>query len=119
VSIPTKKSLETLVLNGGIWLDADSTNLLTRSATPPFNPLGFSFATDTYDVNASNSNVFGLHHITRPEDWPIMPADTISFWLKPFGFFDQNPSIDVAPSDTAEGAHCHTGVDDEHGKIPH
>ena len=63
--------------------------------------------------------VFGLHHITRTEDWPIMPADTISFWLKPFGFFDQNPSIDVAPSDTAEGAHCHTGVDDEHGKIPH
>jgi hypothetical protein len=26
VSIPTRKSLETLVLNGGIWLDADSTN---------------------------------------------------------------------------------------------
>lgn len=44
-------------------LDADSTNLLTRSATPPFNPLGFAFATDTYDVNAANSNVFGLHHI--------------------------------------------------------
>ena len=20
--------------------------------------------------------VFGIHHITRPEDWPIMPADT-------------------------------------------
>jgi primary-amine oxidase len=42
--------------------------------------------------------VFGIHHITRVEDWPIMPADTVSFWLKPFGFFDQNPSIDVAPS---------------------
>jgi primary-amine oxidase len=63
--------------------------------------------------------VFGLHHITRPEDWPIMPADTISFWLKPFGFFDQNPSIDVPPSDTAEGDHCHTGVDDEHGYAHH
>ena len=63
--------------------------------------------------------VFGLHHITRAEDWPIMPADTISFWLKPFGFFDQNPSIDVAPSDTAEGAHCHTGVDEEHGYDHH
>lgn len=25
--------------------------------------------------------VFGIHHITRVEDWPIMPADTISFWL--------------------------------------
>ncbi|RYP82125.1 primary-amine oxidase [Nocardioides guangzhouensis] len=63
--------------------------------------------------------VFGIHHITRVEDWPIMPADTISFWLKPFGFFDQNPSIDVAPSDTAEGDHCHTGVDDEHGYSHH
>jgi primary-amine oxidase len=41
--------------------------------------------------------VLGIHHITRIEDWPIMPVDTISFWLKPFGFFDQNPSIDVAP----------------------
>ena len=42
--------------------------------------------------------VFGIHHITRPEDWPIMPADTVSFWLKPFGFFDRNPSLDVEPS---------------------
>ncbi|HET6987438.1 MAG TPA: primary-amine oxidase [Kribbella sp.] len=59
--------------------------------------------------------VFGLHHVTRAEDWPIMPADVISFWLKPFGFFDQNPAIDVAPSERtdAEGL-CHTGVDDEH-----
>ena len=47
---------------------------------------------------------FGIHHITRPEDWPIMPADTVSFWLKPFGFFDRNPSLDVAPSPSA---HCH------------
>ena len=35
--------------------------------------------------------VFGIHHITRLEDWPIMPVDTVSFWLKPFGFFDRNP----------------------------
>jgi primary-amine oxidase len=41
--------------------------------------------------------VFGLHHITRPEEWPIMPVDTVSFWLKPFGFFDRNPSLDVPP----------------------
>jgi primary-amine oxidase len=63
--------------------------------------------------------VFGIHHITRVEDWPIMPADTVSFWLKPFGFFDQNPSIDVAPSETADGDHCHTGIDDEHGYAHH
>jgi primary-amine oxidase len=42
--------------------------------------------------------VFGIHHITRPEDWPIMPVDTVSFWLKPFGFFDRNPALDVPPS---------------------
>ena len=39
--------------------------------------------------------VFGIHHITRPEDWPIMPVNTVSFWLKPFGFFDRNPALDV------------------------
>jgi primary-amine oxidase len=59
--------------------------------------------------------VFGIHHITRVEDWPIMPADIVSFWLKPFGFFDQNPSIDVAPSEKAGAeAHCHTGIDYQH-----
>ena len=61
--------------------------------------------------------VFGIHHITRVEDWPIMPVDTVSFWLKPFGFFDQNPSIDVAPS-MNNGEACHTGAGEtEHG--PH
>ena len=52
--------------------------------------------------------VFGIHHITRVEDWPIMPADIVSFWLKPFGFFDQNPSIDVAATPSVEGGHCQT-----------
>jgi primary-amine oxidase len=46
--------------------------------------------------------VFGIHHITRVEDWPVMPADTVSFWLKPFGFFDRNPALDVPPPP----AHC-------------
>ena len=49
--------------------------------------------------------VFGIHHLTRPEDWPVMPADTISFWLKPFGFFDRNPALDLPPS--PPGDHCH------------
>jgi primary-amine oxidase len=45
--------------------------------------------------------VFGIHHLTRPEDWPVMPADTVSFWLKPVGFFDRNPALDLPPGD-----HC-------------
>jgi primary-amine oxidase len=42
--------------------------------------------------------VFGIHHITRPEEWPIMSVDTVSFWLKPVGFFDRNPALDVPPT---------------------
>jgi primary-amine oxidase len=41
--------------------------------------------------------VFGINHITRPEDWPVMPVDVVSFWLKPTGFFDRNPALDVPP----------------------
>jgi primary-amine oxidase len=62
--------------------------------------------------------VFGLHHITRPEEWPIMPVDTISFWLKPVGFFDQNPSIDVAPTPKADEEMCHTGIGHDHPHRP-
>jgi primary-amine oxidase len=42
--------------------------------------------------------VFGIHHIPRPEEWPVMPVDTVSFWLKPVGFFDRNPALDVPPT---------------------
>jgi primary-amine oxidase len=47
--------------------------------------------------------VFGIHHITRPEDWPVMPVDVVSFWLKPAGFFKRNPALDV-PLDS--NGHC-------------
>jgi primary-amine oxidase len=43
-------------------------------------------------------HVFGLHHLTRPEDWPVMPSDRTAFWLKPWGFFDRNPALDVPPA---------------------
>jgi hypothetical protein len=37
--------------------------------------------------------------------------------LKPFGFFDQNTSIDVPPSIKMDGDHCHTGAGPhEHGE---
>ncbi len=41
--------------------------------------------------------VFGIHHVPRVEDWPVMPVDVVSFHLKPSGFFDANPALDVAP----------------------
>ncbi len=34
-----------------------------------------------------------------------MPVDYTGFTLKPVGFFDRNPALDVPP--TASGGHCH------------
>jgi primary-amine oxidase len=40
---------------------------------------------------------FGSNHVVRSEDWPVMPVDMLGFYLKPTGFFDGNPAIDVSP----------------------
>ncbi len=38
------------------------------------------------------------NHMPRPEDWPVMPVTHIGFMLKPDGFFERNPALDVPPS---------------------
>jgi primary-amine oxidase len=48
---------------------------------------------------------FGHHHVPRPEDWPVMPVATIGFQLKPVGFFERNPALDVPPPMPHAG-HC-------------
>jgi primary-amine oxidase len=65
------------------------------------------------DAPLGNSDVVlwytvGAHHIVRPEDWPVMPVTTVGFHLKPVGFFDGNPALDLPPSDAChtEGHHC-------------
>jgi len=40
---------------------------------------------------------FGVHHVPRPEDWPVMPVSYSGFHLKPVGFFTRNPALDVPP----------------------
>jgi primary-amine oxidase len=40
---------------------------------------------------------FGHHHVPRPEDWPVMPVATAGFLLKPVGFFERNPALDLPP----------------------
>lgn len=46
---------------------------------------------------------FGLTHFPRPEDWPVMPVDLVGFTMKPHGFFDKNPAMNI-PASTA--SHC-------------
>ena len=41
---------------------------------------------------------FGVTHLPRPEDWPVMPVEYCGIHLIPVGFFDQNPTINLPPS---------------------
>lgn len=50
---------------------------------------------------------FGQNHVPRPEDWPVMPTSYIGFMLKPVGFFDASPALDVPPSAPGHKA-CHS-----------
>ncbi len=50
----------------------------------------------------------------RPEDFPVMPVEVVGFTLKPFGFFDGNPAVDLphapdAGSVLANGSCCANG----------
>ena len=42
-------------------------------------------------------HTFGVTHVPRPEDWPVMPVEYAGFLLTPSGFFDANPALDVPP----------------------
>ncbi len=37
----------------------------------------------------------GFHHVTRPEDWPILSTVWQEVKLRPFGFFTENPALGV------------------------
>jgi primary-amine oxidase len=40
-------------------------------------------------------HTFGMTHFPRPEDWPVMPVVTCGFTLRPVGFFDRSPILDL------------------------
>jgi primary-amine oxidase len=59
------------------------------------------------DWTAQNRNIvgedlvlwhsFGVTHVPRTEDFPVMPCEVTGFTLKPDGFFAGNPAIDLPP----------------------
>lgn len=40
----------------------------------------------------------GFHHVTRAEDWPVMPVMWHQFQIRPFHFFEKNPVLDLPKS---------------------
>jgi primary-amine oxidase len=74
-----------------------------------------AYAAQDRDIDGQDIVVwhtFGLTHFPRVEDWPIMPVDTVGFKLRPEGFFDRSPVLDVPanPNKPASGS-CHSGGD--------
>lgn len=68
------------------------------------------------DRSLENTNLvvwhtFGPTHVPRPEDWPVMPVDYYGFWLKPYGFLDRNPALDLPSGVKDDGSCCSTDVD--------
>ncbi|GAA1607694.1 primary-amine oxidase [Actinoplanes couchii] len=51
--------------------------------------------------------VLGVHHLPRPEQWPVMPVEAIHLVLEPDGFFDRNPALDIPdPAASRGGSTC-------------
>lgn len=59
-------------------------------------------------------HTFGTTHFPRSEDWPVMPVEYCGFTLKPSGFFDRNPTLDVPASTASHCAGGQGGVDTGH-----
>ncbi|KAK3313252.1 copper amine oxidase [Apodospora peruviana] len=51
---------------------------------------------------------FGINHIPRVEDFPVMPVETLRVMLRPVNFFDKNPALDVPPS--TQSFNCSVGL---------
>jgi primary-amine oxidase len=79
------------------------------------------FARDDQGIDGADLVVwhtFGPTHVPRPEDWPVMPVVRTGFALRPTGFFDRNPTLDVPPpashghpgEQCLPGEQCHPGV---------
>ena len=55
------------------------------------------------DTDVGEWHSFGVTHVVRPEDWPVMPVEYAGFLMAPVGFFERNPALDVP----AGNGHCH------------
>jgi primary-amine oxidase len=50
------------------------------------------------DTGIALWHTVGVTHFCRPEDFPVMPVEYTGFTLRPAGFFDRNPALDLAPA---------------------
>lgn len=111
----TPQFLRAPVIGHTLWVTANSPDERWPAGNYPVQSETDAGMSEWIKDNAPLENtdvvlwyVFGIHHITRMEEWPIMAVDAVSFWLKPTGFFDRNPSIDAPRSPKGQKGSCHT-----------
>lgn len=61
---------------------------------------------------------FGINHVPRIEDFPIMPAEILKVHLRPVNFFTKNPALDVPASAQAFNKSCELRLTNGH-KLEH
>ena len=96
-----------------LWVTAYEPSELFAAGTYPYQHPGGAGLPSYVRANRPVRNTdiviwhtFVAHHVVRPEDWPVMPVSTAGFHLRPFGFFDANPALDLP---RPHPDHCHPG----------
>ena len=74
--------------------------LLARSGSVPMGTLERRFLRRLQRAQRAESlpariTCFGVTHLPRREEWPVMPVARAGFKLVPCGFFDRNPALDL------------------------
>ena len=63
-------------------------------------------------------HIYGVTHVPRLEDWPVMPVERVGFTLKPVGFFDRSPAADAPAAERIRNQKLHTGAKSGTGSGP-
>ena len=92
-------------MNGHVWVTPFNEDEMYAAGNYPQQHAGgdglpkwMSSNRDLKDQDVVVWYTFGHNHIPRLEDWPVMPVAYTGFSIKPSGFFDRNPALDVPPS---------------------
>lgn len=87
-----------------LWVTLNSPRERYPAGDYPFQHAGGAGLPEWTRANRTLENkdvvlwyVFGVNHIPRSEDWPVMPVERVGFHLKPSGFFRESPANTVAP----------------------
>jgi primary-amine oxidase len=80
-----------------LWITARRAGERSAAGPYPNQGMGGTGLSSYIDGESSQQNdivawyTIGFHHLTRPEDWPVLPAVWHQLKLRPYGFFLKNP----------------------------